>query len=102
MKFAVVKTGGRQYLVKENDELYIDRLDQKVDDEVDLDTLACGDLKKEVVELGRPLLPTKVKAKVLENLKGEKLRILRFRAKVRYRRRRGFRPYLTKVKIIQI
>lgn len=102
MRYAVIKTGGKQYLVKENDEIYIDRLDKNVNDEVDFDTLALGDFEKEEIELGKPLIASKIKAKVLANLKGDKLRILRFKAKTRYRRRRGFRHYLTKIKITQI
>lgn len=102
MKFAVIETGGKQYLVKENDEIYIDRLDKKINEEMEFETLAQGDLEKEEIELGQPTLKSKVKGKVIENLKGNKIRVARFKAKIRYRRVRGFRPYLSKVKIIKI
>jgi large subunit ribosomal protein L21 len=102
MKFAVIRTGGKQYLVKENDEIYIDRLDKKVNQEIEFETLACGDLEKEEIGLGQPTLGSKVKGKIIENLKGDKIRVARFKAKSRYRRVRGFRPFLSKVKIIKI
>lgn len=102
MRFAVIKTGGKQYLVKENDEIYIDRLDKKINEEVEFETLAQSDLEKGEIELGQPTLKSKVKGKVIENLKGDKIRVARFKAKIRYRRVKGFRPYLSKVKIIKI
>jgi len=102
MRFAVIKTGGKQYLVKENDEIYIDRLDKKINEEVQFETLAQGNLEKAEIELGQPILTAKVKGKVMENLKGDKIRVARFKAKSRYRRVRGFRPYLSKVKILKI
>ncbi len=52
------------------------------------------------IEIGQPLVKkTKIKAKVLEHLKGEKIRVARFRAKSRYRKVKGFRPSLTKIQI---
>lgn len=102
MKYAVIKTGGKQYLVKENDEIYVDRLDHKINDEIELDTLLAGSFDTSDIEVGTPSLSSQVKAKVVENLKGDKIHILRFKAKVRHRKRQGFRPYLTKLKIISI
>lgn len=102
MKMAVIKTGGKQYLVRENDEIYVDRLDHKINDEIELETLLAGNFYDTDVKIGTPSLSSKVKAKLVDNIKGEKIRILRFKAKVRYRKRKGFRPYLTKIKITQI
>jgi len=102
MKMAVVKTGGKQYLVKENDDIYVDRLPHAVGDEINLDTLLSGNFDDTDIEVGTPSLLTQVKAQVMENVKGKKIHIVRFKAKVRHRKRQGFRPYLTKLKIIQI
>ena len=100
-KFAVVKTGGKQYLVKENDEIVVDRLDAKEKDVLELETLAVFDPEKDI-ELGTPSLEKKVKAEVISNLKGEKIRVARFKAKSRYRKVKGFRPFLSKIKITRI
>lgn len=102
MKFAVIKTGGKQYLVSEKEEIYVDRLKEEVGKEVFFETLAVWDSEKEDLNLGKPTLNSQVKGKILENLKGEKIRVARFKAKVRYRRVKGFRPCLSKVKILKI
>ena len=102
-KLAVIKTGGKQYLVKEGDEIIIDHLSSKKDETIELPVLAIIDSKKEEIEMGQPLLKETVKAKVVDDLiKGDKIRVARFKAKVRYRRVKGFRPTLTKIRIEKI
>jgi ribosomal protein L21 len=102
-KLAVIKTGGKQYLVKEGDEVIIDHLSLKKDETIELPALAIIDSKKEEVEIGQPILKKTVKAKVVDDLiKGDKIRVARFKAKVRYRRVKGFRPTLTKIRIEKI
>ncbi len=100
-KFAVVKTGGKQYLVKENDVINVDQVVGKEKDVLDLETLAIFDTEKEL-ELGMPTLAKKIKAEIVEHVKGEKLRIAKFKAKSRYRKVMGFRPKLSKLKIGKI
>jgi large subunit ribosomal protein L21 len=102
-KLAVIKTGGKQYLVKEGDQIIVDHLSSKKEELVELPALAVIDLEKEDIEIGNPLLEKRVKTKVVEDtLKGDKIRVARFKAKVRYRRVKGFRPTLTKIKIEKI
>jgi len=99
--FAVIKTGGKQYLVKENDVISVDRLAGKENDSVELETLAVFD-DKGSIKLGKPGLETKTSANIVKNLKGEKIRVSKFKSKVRYRRTTGFRSYLTELKITKI
>jgi len=102
-KIAVVKTGGKQYLVKEGETIVVEKLPEKKGEIIDLPVLALFEDQKKDLEIGNPLLKRTVKAEVVENdLKGEKIRVARFKAKVRYRRVRGFRPMLTKIKIVKI
>lgn len=101
-KFAVVKTGGKQYLVKEKDEIIVDKIEQDAKKTVGLIKLAEFDDKEEDVKLGDPILKDKVDAQVVEQLKGDKIRVAKFKSKVRYRRVRGFRARLTKIKITKI
>ena len=100
--FAVVKTGGKQYLVKEGQEITVDRLDSKEKTKTDLETLMTFDETGKSVDLGTPNLTKKVQAEVLSHSKGEKIRVAHFKAKVRYRKVRGFRPQLTTLKIVKI
>ncbi len=102
MKLAVIKTGGKQYLVKEAEELIVDKLEGKEGDKLNLETLAMFDEEKKLFEVGKPTLKDTVQAQLLEHLKGDKIRISYFKAKVRYRKTKGFRPQLTKIKIIKI
>ena len=98
----VVITGGTQYIVGQNEELTVEHLDGEVNDSVTLKTLAVFDSEKATVELGKPELKTNVSATILEQGKGEKIRVAKFKAKSRYRKVTGFRPVLTKLKIIKI
>jgi large subunit ribosomal protein L21 len=102
VSLAVVKTGGKQYIVRENDLITVDKLDVKEKGEVELVTLATFDEEGKSVELGTPELKSKVKAEVVAQGKGEKIRVARFKAKVRYRKVKGFRPLLTTLKIKKI
>lgn len=99
MKFAVIRTGGKQYLVHESEELYVDRLPGEVDSAIELERLAEGDDEKNTITLGKPVLKAPVKATIVESIRGDKLRVARFKAKVRFRKVTGFRQELTKIKI---
>ncbi len=101
-KFAIIKTGGKQYLVKENDEIVVEKLTNKPTEKLALETLAVFESEKSALQLGTPTLKQKVTAELLETAKGEKLRVARFHAKVRYRKVKGFRPTLSKIKILKI
>ncbi len=64
------------------------------------DTLLIVDGDK--VEIGEPSLGNRVKVEVVGQEKGEKVHIRRYRAKSRYRRHVGFRPSLTRFKVVAI
>lgn len=96
---AVIKVGGKQYLIKANDEIIIDKIngDKK---KVLFDVLAT--LSEDSILIGNPILKEKAEGEIMEELKGDKIRVAKFKAKVRYRKVKGFRPKLTKVKITKI
>jgi large subunit ribosomal protein L21 len=101
-KYAVVKIAGFQYKVAEGDELEVSKLEAEKGKNIALEEvlLVAGDNQ---VKIGQPLVRgAQVKAKVLEQLKGEKIRVATYKAKSRQRRVRGFRPLLTKIKIEKI
>lgn len=102
MQYAVIKTAGKQYKVKVGDVLELPRLSlgDKTNIVFDEVLLLVNDGK---VNIGKPnVLNAKVLAKLIENKKGEKLRVIKYKAKVRYRRAVGFRPKLSVVKIEKI
>jgi large subunit ribosomal protein L21 len=101
MKYAVIKTGGKQYKVSEGDIIEIDRIlgeNGKISFEEVLLLVNDGNVK-----VGKPFLTgEKVEGKILEDLRGKKVKVSRFKSKVRYRRTTGFRAALTKVQIEKI
>lgn len=102
MKYAVIKTGGKQYKVSEGDVITVERVETPVDSTITFnEVLFVADEGK--VSFGQPVLKdVKVEGKVLENLRGEKLRIAKFKAKARYRRVTGHRQELSKIQIATI
>ncbi|MBI5465162.1 50S ribosomal protein L21 [Candidatus Gottesmanbacteria bacterium] len=100
--YAVIKIGGKQYKVFEGEILEIDKLQKNPGEQIEFGEVLLV-VKNGEVKIGQPTVPgTKVTAKILEQIKGKKIRIARFKAKVRYRRVKGFRPLLTRVKIEKI
>jgi len=101
---AVIKTGGKQYLVKEGDVLFIEKIDKKAGSDFSFnEVLLLVDEKKNKTEIGTPYLKNvKVKAKVLEEGKHKKVLIIKYKPKVRYRRKTGHRQPYTKVQITEI
>jgi large subunit ribosomal protein L21 len=102
MEYAIVRFGGKQYKVSKGDILEVDRQNVELNGQVVLDDvlLFVSDGK---IKIGKPKVANvKVKAKVLEHKKGEKIRVAKFKAKVRYRRVTGFRPSLTRLQIEDI
>ncbi len=97
--YAVVKAGGKQYLVKNNDEIVVERVSMPEKKDIELETLAVFTDDGAKLELGTPMTGQKVKAHVMSHVKGDKVRIARFRAKVRYRIVKGFRAALTRLKV---
>lgn len=101
-KIAIIKTGGKQYKVKEKDILKIEKITGDVGSEVEFDKvllIADGD----EVEIGKPFLKDKkVKAKILEHGKNKKVLVVKYKPKTRYKRRRGHRQMFTGIQIQQI
>lgn len=101
MKFAVIKTGGKQYAVKEKDIVSIEKLTADVGATVAFETLMTFD-DKGTIDLGTPSLGEKVEAKVLSTAKTDKVSVIKFKNKTRYRRNVGHRQIKTKVQITKI
>ena len=101
MKKAVVKVGGKQFIVSEKETLLVDLLPQGTK-ELKLDALMLIDGDK--VEVGTPIVKgVEVSAKVVDELvKGEKLRVIRYKAKKRVHTEIGHRQKYTKIEITSI
>ena len=101
MKKAVIKVGGKQFIVGEKETLLVDLLPQGTK-ELELDALMLIDGDK--VEVGTPIVKgVKISAKVVDELvKGEKIRVIRYKAKKRVHKENGHRQKYTKIEITSI
>ena len=101
MKKAVVKVGGKQFIVSEKETLLVDLLPQGTK-ELELDALMLIDGDK--VEVGTPVVQgVKVSAKVVDELvKGEKIRVIRYKAKKRVHKENGHRQKYSRIEITSI
>ena len=99
--YAIVKIGGSQYKVTEGDELEVDKIEGGKGKAVSFDEVLL--LADEEIKIGEPLVKgAQIKAKIIEQFKGDKIRVATYKAKSRHRRVKGFRPLLTKIKIEKI
>lgn len=99
---AVIKTGGKQYLVQPGDKIKVEKLEAEEGKEVTFDEVLLLDKNKKV-EIGSPLVEgAKVTAKVLNHGKGKKLIIFKYKPKKRYKRKIGHRQIFTEVEILKI
>lgn len=102
MNYAVIRSGGKQHKVSVGDIIEVDKLTTAANGQVSFSEilLYVADGK---VRIGTPTIKeVTVKGTVLEQKKGKKIRVAKFKAKSRYRRVMGFRPQLTRIKIESI
>jgi large subunit ribosomal protein L21 len=93
--FAVVKSGGKQYRVKQGQELVVDRLKGEVGDSVELPVGFAVD--EGGFDLGK-----KARVEILDHLRGDKIHVYKYKAKKDYRKKTGHRQELTRVKVLEV
>lgn len=101
MTKAVVKIGGKQFIVAEKETLLVDLLPEGTK-ELELDALLVIDGEK--ISVGKPTVSgVKVTAKVVDDLvKGDKVRVIRYKAKKRVHKETGHRQKYSKIEIVSI
>ena len=98
--YAIIATGGKQYRVSEGDVIYVEKLDNQVDDAVTFPVLMIGGDK---LTAGKPYIEgAEVSGKVLGQVKGEKIIVYKYKSKKNYHRRAGHRQNYTKVEITAV
>jgi large subunit ribosomal protein L21 len=98
--YAIVKTGGKQYRVERGQQLLIERLAVAEGADVALEPILYR--SEEAVFDKAGLKDVKVTAKVLAHVRGEKLRVFKFKPKRGYKRRNGHRQDLTRIEVTEI
>ena len=101
--FAVVKTGGKQYKVKENDIILVEKLENKKGDSINLNQILLLSNDEKKIQIGTPLLKgVSVKAKILEQKKQKKILIFKKKRRKNYKKKTGHRQNITVLKILKI
>ncbi len=96
--YAIIETGGKQYRVQEGDVITVEKLDAAVGETVCFDhVLVLGE--GEGIQVGTPYVGTAVEGKVVEEGKGKKVIIFKYKAKKDYRKKQGHRQPYTMVEI---
>jgi large subunit ribosomal protein L21 len=100
-KIAVIKTGGKQYRVKAKDKLKIEKIKGEKGDKVNFDeVLLIADEDGKKVKIGKPKVEgAKIEATILQQARAKKLTVIKYKAKVRYKRTLGHRQEFSEVEI---
>jgi large subunit ribosomal protein L21 len=98
--YAIVKTGGKQYRVERGQRLLVERLAVEEGSDVALEPILYR--SEEAVFDKAGLEKVKVTAKVVAHVRGEKLRVFKFKPKRGYKRRNGHRQDLTQIEVTEI
>lgn len=98
---AVIKTGGKQYLVEPGKTYDFEKLDAKVGETVTFDEVYLV-IDGSDVKIGKPKLTSKVSGKIVEQFKDEKVNVFKYKKRKRIRKTYGHRQPLTKVEITAI
>jgi large subunit ribosomal protein L21 len=98
--YAIIKTGGKQYRVQQDETLLVERLAAEDGSTVTLEPLLFVD-GDQVVD-GDDLTKVTVEARVLGHERGPKLRVVKFKPKRGYKRRTGHRQELTRIEVTSL
>lgn len=101
---AIIKVGGKQYKVKENEIIKVEKIKGDKDSIMELnDVLLIADEEGENVKIGTPFIEgAMVKTQVMEQGRDAKVNVIKYKRKVRYRRKSGHRQPFTKLKVLDI
>lgn len=99
MKYAVIEASGSQFIVEEGKPITVDNIDKKTGDTIEFDQVLLA-VDGDNITVGMPTVAgMTVVGEVAKHFKGDKIRVVQFKAKARYRKARGFRHQHTEVVI---
>ena len=102
MQLAIIKTGGKQYVVSPGQKLKVDKINSEEGVSFGFDKVLLT-AEGDNVQIGSPFVSgAKVEAKVLRQARDKKIIIAKYHNKTRYRKRRGHRQMFTEVEITKI
>ncbi len=100
---AIAKIGGHQALLSVGEKIEVDKLNAKPGSTIQFETLLIANPDGSNFEIGTPIIKNIfVEAKVLEHVRGEKVRVFKMKPRKRYRRKIGHRQEYTIIEITKI
>lgn len=102
MKYAVFESGGKQYVAREGQSVDVDKMKVEVGSEILFDQVLLTS-QEGSVNVGQPTVEAaQVKATVIGQVRGPKILVMKYKPRIRYRKRQGHRQYYTRVLIDEI
>ena len=99
---AIIKTGGKQYIVSPKQKLKVEKLEGKEGDKVEFGEVLLFEDEK-VIEIGKPLIKgAKVIGKILKQSRYKKIIVFKYKAKKRQQTKKGHHQAFTEVEIKEI
>ena len=99
MEFVIFRSGGKQYKAKIGDVVEVDKIAAEPNAKVELSDVLLF-VGEDGLEIGKPTVDgASIQALVVDQKRGEKIRVAKFKAKARYRKVIGFRSHLTSLKV---
>ena len=99
--YAILATGGKQYKVAEGDIIFVEKLGVEAGEQVTLDDVIVVNKDGEIL-CGDKVASASVTASVVENVKGKKVTVYKYKRKTGYHKKNGHRQAFTQVKIDKI
>ncbi len=100
---AVIELGWNQFIVRKGETIDVKKLQKEAGDTFSVEALLVTDEEGKETKVGVPTVKgSKVEFKVLEQFKGEKVRVFKKKSKKRYTRNKGFRAHLTKLEVLSV
>lgn len=102
MNLAIIETGGKQYLVKPNDKIQVEKMEGNVGDTVKMDKVLLSAIDNDL-KLGKPHVSGgAIEAKIVAQGRGKKIVVFKYKSKSKYRRKQGHRQSYTELEIVKI
>jgi large subunit ribosomal protein L21 len=99
--YAIVESGGRQYRAEVGHTFSVEKLPYEVGEQIELDVLLVSN--DDDVRIGQPVVDgASVKATIVDQYKGKKIFVWKYRPRKRYRRRKGHRQHYTRLRVDEI
>lgn len=101
-KYAIFKTGGKQYQAIEGKTVAIEKIEGEDGAKLVFDEVLLRKTAENTIEIGRPFLKSKIKATIVKQMKGPKVICFRFKRRHKVRVKRGHRQPITVIRIESI